>query len=165
MPEPHYEFPIFNPKFRERRQAMGIEGMPFQPVGSRLLIRRIAKETYDGKGGQIYVPDAWRHSENRGLLMAAGPQAMDSLFTQGVLIGDIVWFAKFNEWDQDGWTWSRIEELVGSEDLMARLAGSAPRSGLDRDERLEARDVGGEVEIGLDRDGKYVFVFEKKEAA
>ena len=107
----------------------------------------------------IHKADVWKGAETRGLLCASGPQALDVLLTHGTLLGDVVWIAKYVDWEAGGWIYARIEELCGSEDLQARMMGKTTRGGVRNNESLTAADVGGEVDIALDDDGKYIFKF------
>jgi hypothetical protein len=58
-----------------------------------------ARDTYS-EGGKILMPDAVKsykkNTAPRGILVSAGLQAMDSLYSTGFKIGDIVRFKKFS---------------------------------------------------------------------
>jgi hypothetical protein len=154
---------LVNPLYKKRREEMKIPWLPYQPIGDRLLIKRIVLDTYGGPDGKIIKPDKYKGTDTRGLLCAAGPQALDQILTHGTLIGDIVWIAKYVDWEaNDGWIYGRTEELCGSEDLTVRMSGKTKRGGILNNEELTASDVGGEVEIGLDDQGNYIFKFSEK---
>lgn len=155
---------LANPLYRKRREELRIPYLPYHPIGDRLLIKRIAMDTYTKADSDVVIhkADKYKGTETRGLLCSAGPQALDSLLTHGTLLGDIVWIAKYVDWEQDGWIFGRVEELCGSEDLQIRMNGKTTRGGVLNNEKLTAAEVGGEVEIGLDDEGKYIFKFSEK---
>lgn len=154
---------LTNPLYKKRREEMKIPYLPYYPIGDRMLIKRIVLDKYGGPDGTIIKPDKFKGTETRGLLCAAGPQALDQLLTHGTLIGDIVWVAKYVDWESEGWIYGRTEELCGSEDLSIRMHGSTKRGGILMNEALTAAEVGGGVEIALDNEGQYIFKFTEKE--
>lgn len=154
---------LVNPQYRLRREQLLIQWLPYQCIGDRLLIKRIVEEKFGGDEGKIYKADRYKGTETRGLLCSAGPQALDKLITHGTLLGDVVWIAKYVDWEQDGWIFGRIEELCGSEDLQVRMMGKTKRGGLRNNEELTAEQVGGEVYIDLDADGNYIFKFKESD--
>jgi hypothetical protein len=155
---------LVNPQYKKRREELKISHLPYHPIGDRLLIKRIALDTYSKSDSdvKIYKPEKYRGTETRGLLCSAGPQALDGLLTHGTLLGDIVWVAKYVDWEEGGWIFARVEELCGSEDLLARMGGNTKRGGIFNNEELTAEDVGGEVDIDLDEEGNYIFKFLEK---
>jgi hypothetical protein len=92
-----------------------------------------ARDTYS-EGGKILMPDAVKsykkNTAPRGILVSAGLQAMDSLYSTGFRIGDIVRFKKFSPFimpvgEIDGHELAvmviRDGDLEASEDLAAAL--------------------------------------------
>jgi hypothetical protein len=92
-----------------------------------------ARDTYS-EGGKILMPDAVKsykkNTAPRGILVSAGLQAMDSLYSTGFKIGDIVRFKKFSPFimpvgEIDGHELAvmvvRDGDLEASEDLALEL--------------------------------------------
>lgn len=92
-----------------------------------------ARDTYS-EGGKILMPDAVKsykkNTAPRGILVSAGLQAMDSLYSTGFEIGDIVRFKKFSPFimpvgEIDGHELAvmvvRDGDLEASEDLALEL--------------------------------------------
>jgi hypothetical protein len=99
-----------------------------------------ARDTYS-EGGKILMPDAVKsykkNTAPRGILVSAGLQAMDSLYSTGFRIGDIVRFKKFSPFimpvgEIDGHELAvmvvRDGDLEASEDLALEL--NERRSGI-----------------------------------
>jgi co-chaperonin GroES (HSP10) len=152
----------FNPQIKHRCEQLKVSSLPYQPIGDRMLIKRIVDDKYGGKDGTIIKADKWKGNETRGLLCAAGLGALDYLISHGTLVGDVVWIAKYVDWEEGGWIFARTEELCGSEDLTIRIRGNSKVGGLYKDEPLTAEDVGGLVTIALDSEDKYIYRFGKE---
>lgn len=102
----------------------------------RVLIFQIAehKEETFMEGGKIVMPDQSRdrkkHECPRGILIAAGCRALDSIRSNGIDLGHIVWFINSQPWRL---VFDTIEgkqiaalpmnagEVIGSEDLRVAL--------------------------------------------
>ena len=144
----------------KRIKRFKIPACPYEPVFDRIVVYQVpeeaaTRETY-AKGGLIVKPDAIKSSQEkktaRGILIAAGLQAMDELRGHGVDLGHLVWVARLSPWmhtvdvSSSGadvqMMFLRSSDVVGSEDL--------------RDLR-----VSGELKVHAGDDGRHGFVFGK----
>jgi co-chaperonin GroES (HSP10) len=125
------------PKLLEaRRQEFGITDGAFemQPFHDRVLIYQVreAEETYGQ--GLILKTDAAREGENhscpKGVIVAAGPRALDELRCNGIDLGHIVVFLRMAPWRIETDTVNgraekvivlRSGDVVGSLDLAENL--------------------------------------------
>lgn len=147
---------LINPKYAERRRELGVPALPYQPIFDRVLVYRISDEKYGGSGGVIIKPETARGAEQRGMLVAAGPKALDSLITNGVLLGDIVWFGQFSGmFEQNslertagqaakGFVVERVESINGSDDLITRIRQDEVALELDSEDNYIYKFVGAE---------------------
>ncbi len=119
----------------------GITKLPYLPAFDRCLVFQIPEVDTGGKYGDtgIYMPEAVRSNVERGacrgVLLAAGANALDHLRSHNVEVGDTVWFSKLAPWRHGvGWKdgkelemmFLRSADIAGSEEAMARLqAGQA----------------------------------------
>jgi hypothetical protein len=85
----------------------------------------------------------------RGVLIMAGPKAIEELFSHGVSIGDIVLVARFSPWDRVYISRSgkmhrmmvlRAAEVVGSEDLLRAYEAGELRMEMSQDGRVTLHD-------------------------
>jgi hypothetical protein len=122
-----------------------------------------ARDTYS-EGGKILMPDAVKsykkNTAPRGILVSAGLQAMDSLYSTGFKIGDIVRFKKFSPFimpvgEIDGHELAvmvvRDGDLEASEDLAAALNNKDVSIGNTSDKGYDFRVVlrGGKGQSGV----------------
>lgn len=90
----------------QRRLEYGIPNGAFEsyPTFDKVYIYQIALPGQGGEkwtdGGKIIKPEAVQHAERnsapRGIVVSAGLQAMDSLYSTGIQIGHIVRFKKLS---------------------------------------------------------------------
>jgi chaperonin GroES len=78
---------IYN-KFVRRKQKM-----TFQPLGNRVLIKRVEEQNTTATG--IIIPDTAKEKPLEGKVIAVGPDAVD----EGINEGDIVVFQKYGGTD------------------------------------------------------------------
>lgn len=147
---------LINPSYMTRFKDLGVPALPYQPVFDRVLVFRISDEKYGGSGGVIIKPETARGADQRGMLVAAGPKALDSLVTNGILLGDIIWFGQFSGmFEQNslertagkaakGFVVERAESINGSEDLITRIRHDEVSLVLDADDNYIYRFAGAE---------------------
>jgi co-chaperonin GroES (HSP10) len=140
----------------QRCRDFGIEVPSFQPMDANCVVWRLPplKET---KGG-IIIPEDQRSPHAKGLLLAAGPRAMDVLVSNGIEIGHIVIFARFAGWETRDQTAEyateqeilmlRERDIIGSDDLKKELDSGRAKYVLGDDgrHRLERRLLDGRKE-------------------
>jgi co-chaperonin GroES (HSP10) len=77
--------------------------IPFFPIGKRVVIERIPKET---KIGEFIIPESYQVEQNYATVLAAGPRAQEILDDAGINIGDTIcigkWSGVFWEWQPAG---------------------------------------------------------------
>lgn len=77
--------------------------IPFFPIGKRVVIQRIPKET---KIGKFDIPDNFQVEQNYATVLAAGPRAQEILDDAGIGIGETIcigkWSGVFWEWQPEG---------------------------------------------------------------
>lgn len=113
-----------------------------QPFWDRVFVYQLSEtafmEKYGGEGGVIVIPESvqakYKAETARGILVAAGPKALDQIRSNGADLGDIVSFThlapyRLNLDAVDGHVFSVLVmlsgNLVASEDLeQARRAGT-----------------------------------------
>lgn len=125
-----------NPKLAARLKEYAVPPLPHQPIFNFVTVFRIPPLT---KHGSIFVPENVQRPKPQGLLVAAGMKARDEFESNGVLLGDLIWFAKYAGWeeeiDRDPNNQSRelifleAKEIRGSEDLIERLESPSPTTG------------------------------------
>lgn len=157
--------PIEPPLLKARIEAYKVPLPPFQPVTDRILVYPLQKaDQPDMTAGGIVVADVTKNKvgAQRGLLVRAGPIAIEQLYSHGIALGHIVITARLSPWERSyldikGHPHSvlvlRASEVVGSEDLltafdrgdlwmeMARTSGEVLIC--DRESDRERKDVPG----------------------
>jgi co-chaperonin GroES (HSP10) len=111
----------------KRCREAGIDIPTYQPIGNLCLVWRFPPITMS-KGG-IILPD--ESPTSRGILVAAGPTALDYLESHGISLGHVVVFARFageeaNDQGRDVELKQRFitlnsRDIQGSEDLRRGL--------------------------------------------
>lgn len=119
----------------QRLETLGVPPCPYQPAFDRICVYQYPedmakRETY-AEDGMIVKPDAVRSRDKnispRGLLVAAGVQAMDYLRSNCIALGHIVWTARFSPWQHVierraggdvTMMFMRAGDIVGSEDVL-----------------------------------------------
>ena len=128
------------PKLKARCQEVGVDPPTFQPLDNNVVIWRLP-DLEVSKGG-IVVPAAHRDAHTKGILMAAGPRARDTLFSNGIQLGDIVIWARFAGWEThdktaksqlgDEFVILKGRDIIGSDDLRVELATGKAKYVLDK---------------------------------
>ena len=79
--------------------------VPIFPIGPRVLIERTGEEEVKTQSG-LLLPQMGAEETNYGIVLAAGPAAMDVLHDAGIEIGDRIAFGRFAgerlRWRVDG---------------------------------------------------------------
>lgn len=87
--------------------------IPFFPIGKRVVIQRIPKDT---KIGEFVIPESFQVEQNYATVIAAGPRAQEILDDAGISIGDTICFGKwagtFWEWQPEGTTGFKERQKV-----------------------------------------------------
>lgn len=78
-------------------------GVPFFPIGERVLVERIPPET---KIGGLHIPETSQDKQQYATVVAAGPRAQGVLDDMGINIGDTICFGRYSgvffEWQIPG---------------------------------------------------------------
>lgn len=125
-----------------RLEYFGVPMPPCYPVYDRLFVWPL-DDMSEAKVRGLYVPEQLKgtYGASRGLLIAGGMKALDQLYSHGLGLGHIVWYARLSPWarkyiDVSGQHIAhvivlRASEIVGSEDLLAELGGEGLEIGRD----------------------------------
>lgn len=144
------------PLLVKRCKELGIDIPTFQPWDSNVLVWRLAplKESLGG----IIIPEDHRSPHVKGVLLAAGPRAMDTLESNGITLGHIVMFQRFAGWETNDSTPEAVRgnrilmikdrEIIGSDDLREMLESGKAQyiRGEDGRHRLEVKLLSGRKE-------------------
>lgn len=118
------------PKLLQRMEELKIELPLFTPIFDRIFVYPLDKaQQPESTSGGIILPDQMRAKlgAQRGVLIMAGPRAVEQLWSHGVCIGDIVVTARLSPWERTYFSKDhrphrvlvlRASEVVGSEDLL-----------------------------------------------
>lgn len=116
-------------KLKQRMEHYKIELPRSQPVFDRVFVYPLDdKDQPDTTAGGIVLAEQTKAKlgAQRGVLVMAGPKAVEQLYSHGISIGDIVWCARLSPWDRHYFSatrrWHRVlvlrsSEIVSSEDL------------------------------------------------
>lgn len=133
-----------------RRKEFKIPPFPAAMTFDNVAIWRIKDNQEARTAGGLVVPqtyttpdgmthDVERDVENRGVLVGAGPGAMDELYSQGISVGEIVWFGRFagdekqivkrgvGETEGQYMLLCKSRDVIAGEDLNVALASGALR--------------------------------------
>ena len=134
-------FPHLPPKLKARMEEYGIVPPNFSPVFDRVFVYPLDRaDQPDKTAGGIVLPEMTkaRLGAQRGVLVGAGPKAIEVLYSHGIVLGDIVISARLSPWERTYAARSsvldpetgqplvsihrvlvlRAEDIVGSEDLL-----------------------------------------------
>lgn len=129
-------------KLEERRRHYDIPETPYLPMGKVILVYRLPSEEVTKSG--LVIPQVWtektddgatisgqKSPEPKGVLVAAGLQALDVMRDHLIEIGDIVYFGRFEGWEVEFQREKmkagkyliqmKIEGLLGSVDAIDRM--------------------------------------------
>lgn len=145
------------PKLEKRIREYGIAMPTFAPVFDRVFVYPTDRQDLpESTAGGIILAESTktRLGAQRGILIAAGPIAIEQLYGHGISLGDIVLVARFSPWDRAymgvkaGDTRAsmhrmmvlRAAEVVGSEDLLTALEAGELQMEMDSDGRVQIHD-------------------------
>lgn len=141
----------------ERRcRENGISPPEYQPTDDTVVVYRFPP--LELSPGGIVIPEDARSPNVKGLLLAAGPRAMDHLFSNGYELGHIVIWKRFAGWETGDRTpehqrGNRVlflvaKDLLGSDDLGEQMRNGTARyiRGADGRHVLERKLLGSRKE-------------------
>lgn len=114
-----------------RMKHYEIPDLPYLPSGSNVLVYRLPSETKSAGG--IIIAETARVARPMGVLVGAGLAARDVMADHLMELGDIVWFGRFHEYEEEvkrdpegkGKTilQMKIADVLGSVDALERVRG------------------------------------------
>lgn len=155
---PTLTFALQPPRLKQRIREYGIAMPTFAPIFDRIFVCPTDKQDLPETTGasKIIMPESTRArlGAQRGVLIAAGPIAIEQLYGHGISLGDIVLCARFSPWDraymgvkpgEDAPSLHRMmimraAEVVGSEDLLTALESGELRMDMDTEGRVSIHD-------------------------
>ena len=140
------------PLLEERRWEYGITdgAFRFQPIFDRIFVHKISEhgDLAGGTGGLVLLTEQGSQREKEsapmGILLSAGPTAMDALASHGVELGEICSFLRLSPYRyeadrKDGYSWyylvQQVGDLTGSKDLRKNLVAGKVRMNYDAENR------------------------------
>lgn len=144
------------PLLVQRAKEFGFEIPTFQPWDANCIVWRLPP--ISTSAGGLLIPEDHRSPHVKGVLIAAGPKAMDALESNGITLGHIVIFARFAGWETNDSTPEALRgnrilmikdrDILGSDDLRVALENGAARyiRGDDGRHRLEVKLLNGRKE-------------------
>lgn len=142
-PEPPVRFPLRPPKLVDRMREHGIEFPRFAPAFDRVFVYPLDKQTQpDATAGGIILAEQVKQKlvAQVGVLIMAGPKAIEELYGHGISVGDVVVTARLSPWERTYFSKTnrphrilllRASEVVGSEDLLEALESGALQMEMD----------------------------------
>lgn len=119
------------PLLKRRLEHFKLTPPPFAPTFDRIFVMPLEDADNDKTEGGIVVPNQVKDelSSGKGLLVAAGPKAIEQLYGYGITLGHMVLTARFSPWERkfmvDGKVSEalllRASEVTGSYDLQKAL--------------------------------------------
>lgn len=135
---------------QKRRELYGIPDLPYQPFGENVIIFRLPNETMTAGG--LYIPGTAEEPKPQGVLIGAGLAARDKMADGDIEIGDVVYFAKYAGWEKHikddpgnkgkDIIQMKVQDILGSEDSIARLSGPNKTREIKRDNDPESESYG-----------------------
>lgn len=95
--------PVNPPRLKARMEFYKAVMPPFAPLFDRVFIYPLDDaDQADTTAGGIVVPQQVKDKfgAQRGIIIAAGPKAIEHLYSGGVGLGDIVYTARFSRWER-----------------------------------------------------------------
>lgn len=95
--------PVNPPRLKERMSYYKAQMPTFMPLFDRVFVYPLDDaDQADTTAGGLVVPQSVKdkHGAQRGIIIAAGPKAIEHLYSAGVGIGDIVYTARFSRWER-----------------------------------------------------------------
>lgn len=149
-------FPRLPPHLKNRIAEYGIDMPDFVPVFDRCFVYPVREaDTPEATEGGIIVPEMVKKQlgAQRGVLIAAGPKAIEELYSHGIVLGDILVTARLSPWERRYWTGATRGEdgrLVGGREHRVLILRSADVVGC---EDLAAKYDSGELYLEMDETG------------
>ncbi len=146
------DFPHIPPHLEARMKEYGIELPSFAPVFDRVFVYPLDRaDQPDATAGGIILPEVTkaRLGAQRGVLVAAGPKAVEQLYSHGVVLGDIVISARLSPWERSYASSAgnvhrvlvlRSEDIVGCEDLLRAYSSGELRLVMDEGGHVQLSD-------------------------
>lgn len=150
-PEP-IDVPVMTARLEQRMKEFGIELPSWAPIYDRVFVYPTDDHDQPEKVGELYLAQTTKNRMGamRGVLMMAGPRAIEQLYSHGIGIGDMVLCARFSTWDRAyvGASKSKVHrmmvlraaEIVGGEDLMADFQAGRLRMVMDHEGHVQLHD-------------------------
>lgn len=144
------------PLLVRRAREFGFEIPTGQPWDDNVTVWRLPP--IELSRGGLFLPQREQSPHVKGVLIAAGPRAMDHLESNGITLGHIVKFARFAGWETHDSTAERtlnneilhlkMRDVLESDDLREMLESGKARyiKGEDGKHRLEVRLLSGRKE-------------------
>jgi co-chaperonin GroES (HSP10) len=114
-------------EFRQRR--WGFPPITFQPIDNQVVVWRLPPLQLSPGG--LIVPESEQSPNVKGVLLAAGPRAWDTLHSNGIEAGHVVVFSRFAGWETHDHTAEhqrhnqvlilKDKDIMGSDDLKAAM--------------------------------------------
>lgn len=137
------------PLLAERAKEWGFETVTFQPRGTNVVVWRLPP--IETTPGGIHIVADEQSPHVKGVLLAAGPAALDSFESEGITLGHIVIFKRYAGWEVQDSTPESLRacrilmisasDVIGSDDLREALESGKAKyiKGADGRHRLEVR--------------------------
>lgn len=113
--------------FRVRKWA--IPPVTWQPIDNQVVVWRLPPLALSAGG--LVIPESEQSPNVKGVLMAAGPRAWDTLHSNGIELGHVVIFSRFAGWETHDNTPEfmrnnqvlilKDKDILGSDDLKAAM--------------------------------------------
>jgi co-chaperonin GroES (HSP10) len=138
-------------------KEFGVKDVSYAPIYDEVLIWRLPPLGVSSSG-LLFIPEDARSPHIKGLLMAMGPMAMDTLISNGVEVGHIVTWKRYagDEFHDHTKTRRLMQEyivvkardVIGSDDLKRELDSGKAKyvRGADGRHSLQRQLSGGKVE-------------------
>jgi co-chaperonin GroES (HSP10) len=151
-PPPPLDVPLRPALLRQRMEKHGIEFPTFAPTFDRIFVYPIDKDTQpETTAGGIILPDQMKQKlvAQVGVLIMAGPRAIEHLFSHGIQLGDVVVTARMSPWERTYYSKThrqhrilvlRSSEVVGGEDLLERYESGELCMQMDHEGRVTVGD-------------------------
>lgn len=117
------------PLLVQRQKEWGYDIPTYQPRGTNIIVWRLPPLTETPSG--LLIPEDHQSPHVKGILLAAGPKAMDSFESDGITLGHVVSFKRYsgveiNDQTPEALRGCRIlqldaSDILGSDDLRQML--------------------------------------------
>jgi co-chaperonin GroES (HSP10) len=151
-PPPSIRIPLRTAKLEARMKEHGIEFPRFAPAFDRVFVYPLDKQTQpDTTAGGIVLAEQVKQKlvAQVGVLIMAGPKAIEELYGHGISIGDVVVTARLSPWERTYFSKTnrphrilllRASEVVGSEDLLESYESGELFMEMDSNGRVSIAD-------------------------